>query len=67
MFSDASAANNFKNIEVIGEMALDNQLLLLPQCFQLYLISFLQFIILYRFFQMFLKLSCADLLCVGKG
>ena len=52
-----------------GEIAHDEQFLLWPQCFQLYLTMKLSFMEIFEVFvTMFSKLSAADLLyIVGKG
>ena len=58
----------FENIEAKGEIAHDEQFLLWPQCFQLYLTIELSFMEIFQVFvTIFLKSSAADLLYVGKG
>ena len=51
-----------------GEIAHDEQILLWPQCFQLYITIKLYLIEIFQVFvNMFSKSSAADLLYVGKG
>ena len=58
----------FENIVAKGEIAHDQQFLLWPQSFQLYLIIKLSFMEIFQVFvTMFSKSSAADLLYVGKG
>ena len=58
----------FENIVAKGEIAHDEQFLLWPQCFQLYLTVKLSFKeILQVFFTMFSKSFAADLVYVGKA
>ena len=58
----------FENILAKGEIAHNEQFLLWPQCFQLYLSIKLSFIEIFQVFvTMFSKLSAADFLYVGKG
>ena len=69
MLSDASAADSFwKNIVTKEEIAQDEQFLLLPQCFQLYLIVKLSFVeIVQVCVNKFWKSPAAELLYEGKG
>ena len=65
---DASAADDFfENIMTKGRIAKNEQFLLLPQCFQLFLVIIPTFIEVFRVFPwMFSKSSAVDLY-VGKG
>ena len=57
-----------ENIAAKGEIAHDDQFLLWPQCFQLYLTIKLFFMEIFQVIvTMFSKLSAADLLYVQKG
>ena len=58
---------NFENTVAKAEIAHDEQFLLLPQCFQLCLVTKLLKVVLNSSILVFLKLSAADLLYVGKG
>ena len=58
----------FENIVAKGGFALIKQFLLLPKCFQLFIIIVLSFIEIYHIFaKMYSKSSTADFLYVGKG
>ena len=58
----------FENIVTKEEIYQNEQFLLLPQCFQLFLIINLSFMeIFHVFLNMFQMLAAADLLYVGKG
>ena len=57
----------FENIVTRGDIAHNEQFLILPQCFQLYLIENLSFIAIFHFFvNKFWKSSAADLLAVNE-
>ena len=58
----------FENIVTKGDITHGEEFLCLPQCFQLYSMNKLSFMVVYYIFaQMFSKLSAADLLYVEKG